>query len=647
MSPEMQPAEPLERPSRTSGAFGQAKTPEQRPDLRTRLRDAALAIVRDPNPILLKELRATLRTPLFIRFLYLAVGAVAIMVLMGSAAVSEGDTAPAEVGRAIFHLFFCTLAVVLTFAAPSQAASAFTLEKETKTWESLLLSGMSPTRVVFGKFVAIYGSILLVVIAVAPVIGVAFLFGGVSPVAVAVGFYWLLGCVAIAVSFGIAVSVRLDSTRASVALTILIFVPLATMWSGMIVALGEVARSEWGTPFDGPIWFGPAFAERTGELDAWLLLLGLPTFFFAMVSWLNLSGAVAGIDAPGVDRSSGLKRWSIFAAFGTVATVVGLTTLMTDADDASAVLIVFGGLALAFVFTTIALVFANEPPLPPRLGAPTNALRKLLYDVLGPGAGPTLRFTFVVLAASIGSMGAISVAMRYARFPMSSEHLPADIGAFLITLGGIAVLSALAATAAFLRSLLRNGAAARLLAVVIFVGVTFASMVGAAVVNPRVIDRLDHYVPPLVALSPIGPVVLAARSLSHVVISEEEIGTGLSACVVYGGLALALWLAVEVRSRKVRGLVDAHRAQLLSRLGPAPKSSGESAPATRPATTPDARSATASASAAADAGPSERDASEAAEEAPREASATEAGEGEPSEGEATASIEGDDRGPPA
>jgi ABC-type transport system involved in multi-copper enzyme maturation permease subunit len=571
VAPERPSLESSERISRSSGAFGQAPLPPGRPDLRTRLRDAALAIVRDPNPILLKELRATLRTPLFIRFLYLATGLIAIVVLMGSAGVSEGDTAPAEVGRAIFHLFFGTLAVVLLFAAPSQAASAFTLEKETKTWESLLLSGMSPTRIVLGKFFAIYASILLVVIAVAPVIGVAFLFGGVSPVAVLVAFYWMLGCVSVAVSFGIALSVRLDSTRASVAATTVIFVPLAMMWSGMIVALGEAARSEWGTPFDGPIWFGPAFSERMDQPDAWAFLLGLPTFFFAMVSWLNLSGAIAGIDAPGVDRSSGLKRWSIFAAVGTAAAVVGISAVMNDADDAGAVVVIFGMVALAFIFSLIALVFANEPPLPPRLGAPTHVVRRFVYDTFGPGAGPTLRFTFVVLAAGIGGMGVLATVLRYARFPTSSDHASADLGTAFLTFGGIAVLCALAATAAWLRSLLRNGAAARLLAVVLFVGLTFGSMVGAAVLNPRVIDRLDHYVPPLVGMSPIGPMVLAARSLGHDTPSSEELSTGFAACAVYAGLALALWLAVEFRARQVRGLVDAHRAQLLARLGPAPK----------------------------------------------------------------------------
>jgi len=78
-----------------------------------------------------------------------------------------------------------------------------------------------------------------------------------------------------------------------------------------------------------------------------------------------------------------------------------------------------------------------------------------------------------------------------------------------------------------------------------------------------------------VGMSPIGPMVLAGRSLGHDMPSTEELSTGLAACAVYAGLALALWLAVEVRARQVRKLVDAHRAQLLARLGPAPKSAAE------------------------------------------------------------------------
>jgi hypothetical protein len=584
---------------RTSGAFGQATPPP--PDLRTRIKDAALALVRDPNPILLKELRATLRTPLFVRFLYLCTGLVAIVVLMGSATFSGTNTAPAEVGRAIFHLFFGTLALVLVFAAPSQAASAFTLEKETKTWESLLLSGMSPTRIVLGKFFAVYGSILLVVIAVAPVIGVGFLFGGVSPLAVLVGFGWLLGALAVAVSFGIAVSVRMESTRSSVSATTVIFIPLALMWSAAVVALGEPARSAWGTPFDGPIWFGPAFAERYDALDAWLLLIVLPGYFFSMLTWLNLAGSIAGVNAPGVDRSTGLKLWAIYAVTGTAIAVTGAASMLTTAEDMGEGGIVFGTFALAMIFPVVALVFANEPPLPPRVGTPRGIVGNLLWDTVGPGAGPTLRFTLLVLAAGMAGLCGGPVILRHALYPVSPDNEIADLGALVLLAGGVSVFAALAATAAWLRSILRNGAAARMLSTVLFIAMVFGSMVVASVLDPRAMDRLDNDVNPIIGLSPVGPFVVALRFVDGSPPDDAELATAAVACLVYGLLALALWLLVEVRARQVAALVEDHRAKLLVRLGPvAPRApGGRAAIATTIAASesPAAKASTASASA--------------------------------------------------
>ena len=56
-------------------------------------------LVRDPNPILVKELRSTFRTKLFIRFLYLSTGLVGIIVLSGGAGTAAGSLPPAEVGQ--------------------------------------------------------------------------------------------------------------------------------------------------------------------------------------------------------------------------------------------------------------------------------------------------------------------------------------------------------------------------------------------------------------------------------------------------------------------------------------------------------------------------------------------------------------------
>ena len=64
-------------------AEGLANAPAAPPPLGQRIREALARPLRDPSPILLKELRATLRTPAFVRFLYLATGLVAIVVMAG------------------------------------------------------------------------------------------------------------------------------------------------------------------------------------------------------------------------------------------------------------------------------------------------------------------------------------------------------------------------------------------------------------------------------------------------------------------------------------------------------------------------------------------------------------------------------------
>ena len=136
-----------------------ASPPLPPPSLRARLEALVLAPLRDPNPILLKELRATFRTALFIRFLYLLTGVVAVTVLLGGAMIGEGNTAPAEVGSALFHIFFGMVLLVLCLVAPSYAATAITTERETRTYESLVLSGMGAWEIVWGKFLAYFDAI--------------------------------------------------------------------------------------------------------------------------------------------------------------------------------------------------------------------------------------------------------------------------------------------------------------------------------------------------------------------------------------------------------------------------------------------------------------------------------------------------------
>jgi ABC-type transport system involved in multi-copper enzyme maturation permease subunit len=526
------------------------------PTLLQRVRDALLAPLRDPNPILLKELRATFRTALFIRFLYLLTGIVAISVLLGGAMIGEGSAAPADVGRALFQLFFGLVLFVLCLVAPSYAATAVTTERETRTYESLILSGMGAWRIVWGKFLAYYGSIVLVVVAIAPVIGVAFLFGGVSPGAVLTAFFWLLVILATAVAWGLAVSARLDSTRISIVLSTVLFVPVAMMTTGFVTALGEEARRSWGTPFDGPFWFAEAFPQRIDTWDGWGALVLLPGFVLGATIWFFLASSVAGLRHPGEDRSTPLKVWAAFVAPASVAAAAVPIAMVAPAMPATTHMGIFlsgvGGLLGVF----IGLVFANEPPLPPRARTRPTLLRRLL-SVIGPGAAGTTRFALVAAATPPLGVATLAVVARHvAAFgtPVGDEG---DNALFVMGVGNAAVAGATTVLAIALRLWSRNGVVARLLAIVTLTTAVLVPVLLSLMIEPNVFDY-GNRLPPFMAISPIGPMWASVLLVDRA--SLQTVAPAYLGIVMYAFAAFVGWAAIELYVLRVRSREEKRRA---------------------------------------------------------------------------------------
>lgn len=525
----------------------------------TAIRERALAVVRDPNPILVKELRATFRSNLFIRFLYLATGCLGLVVLSGGAAIASASLPPAEVGQLVFQMFFGLSLLVILLIAPAQAATAFTSEKEQRTWESLVLSGMDPWRMVRGKFWACYASMFLVLISFAPVVGIAFLFGGISPWHVVWGYVWLLMWLAVAVAFGIAVSARLSSTRISILLVTLVFFPTTFVLACVIWAAGEGASSAWGVSMSGPFWFTEALSARLFELDTFGLLVALPAFVFGSAVWFFLATAVAGVRPAAEDRSTPLKTWATVNAGGLIATMFGIMMLFTDASDAAEagiVLVTMLGSMLLFY----SMLFMNEPPLPPRLvelrRPQMNPLRRSLL-VLGPGAAPTLRFAFVLLiCASLGFSLAAGLG-RHLVGSFADGHL-ADAGLIILAVGHIAILAFVASFGTWLRIVLRSGIAARVLAFAAICAMAIVPFLFALIIDPDSLDRLDDEIPLMVTFSPLLPTILAVN------VADGELSPFSSAMVmvtvvVYGCLAAFFWVLVEARCAKVKRIAEEQR----------------------------------------------------------------------------------------
>lgn len=508
----------------------------------------------DPNPILLKELRSVFRTPLFIRFLYLCTAGVAVLVMMVGG-VASSEMPPAEAGQVVFHLFFGVALAVLCLVAPAYSATSLTSEREQGTYESLILSGMDPAKIVQGKFLASFAMFTLVLVALSPVVGIAFLFGGVSPLEVVFAFIGLEMVLACAVAFGLVLSARLRSTRIAILLAAMLFVPASMFSVGVMSAFGQVAQRAWSLNMNGPFWFTEALANRFFELDTFLLVGVLPIFLTAMFVWLCLASAIAGVRPPAEDRSTPFKLWASVAMIGQAIIVGGIMYLIpaSDASEAGAAFqIGMGGTAFF-----IALLFANEPPLAPRIWELRQQERGpigKIWGVVGPGAAPTLRAAaaIIVLGAMLGTLATLTGTVWG-----SAGTFVADdywLGVVLIGIGNAVVCLFALAFAMWLRVILRSGVAARTLTLVVFMALTILPLLGVVIVATRGFSGSD--VPALMLISPIAHMLVGVNFI-------DKMGRGAGQLVVplvfYGLGALAFWALVEARVRTVRATVEETR----------------------------------------------------------------------------------------
>ncbi len=540
-------------------------------------------LTEDPNPILVKELRTILRTPLFVRFLYLSTGLVALLVVGIGGGAASGSQPPAEVGQVLFQVFFSVALAILCLVAPAHAATSLTNERETGTYESLVLTGMDPARIVWGKFLASYAVFALVLVAFSPVVGIAFLFGGTSPWHVLWGFYGLLLALGPAVALGVALSARLRSTRVSILFALMTFVPAASFGTGILTAFGEVSRREWSTSMEGPFWFTEALASRFFEPDTFLLLGLLPLYLCGMTVWFLLASAIAGVRPAAEDRSTPFKLWALAFVAGMIVIVFGVVTLFDRGDipEASVGITGFTGLALL----QLATLFTNEPPLPPRqweLRQEHRGRLAKLAGLFGPGAAPTARFgALVVLLATFGPAVGAGLARHFA-FPSHDDHGYADAALLTLACGYAAVGLFLLMFGAWLRIVLRSGVASRVVALSTLAGLGILPFLSAVLIDPSSLQDMDDHMPLLVRLTPISPIIT-----SVLIVNDEQITRALEVLVpvaFYGLLALFFWTLVEARVRGVRKLVSEQRAARERRA----EEAARSRPSFMPPDTPEA-----------------------------------------------------------
>jgi ABC-type transport system involved in multi-copper enzyme maturation permease subunit len=178
------------------------------------------------NPVFVKELRVALRHGR--SFIVLAVYVVALAAVIAVvypryrvvftypssvpaiSFSSQTEITAALVGRGIFNAFTRAQFILVLLLVPTLTAPALTSEKEKRTLETLLVSGLTPYEIVLGKFYYSLFHVSLLIIASVPLTAVSFMLGGVSPMELATAY---------GLTFALAVGLTLVSLVVSAAVS--------------------------------------------------------------------------------------------------------------------------------------------------------------------------------------------------------------------------------------------------------------------------------------------------------------------------------------------------------------------------------------------------------------------------------------------
>jgi ABC-type transport system involved in multi-copper enzyme maturation permease subunit len=374
---------------------------------------------KDPNPIWIRELRQAtrlVRTPII-----LCVLAILVTLSMASlGGIVSLDASPATTGFVLFQVFFSVAYFVVTLVGPAVAANSIASEREGRTWEAVVLTGLPPALIARGKFMAAYTSIGMYIVMLAPVGALPFLFGGVTALETVAAFALLFLIAGLAVAFGLAMSSKMNSLRAAIVVTLLLaFIASLGVYLSLGLGLSYLAHEEWSGIAEGPpVWLPTAYARAPFDLRYVVYLIALPIALVALPAWFLYEATIANLTSITDDHSTGLKRWYV-VTLPVLAIVAGVPMAAVSTSDRAEALVA-GGSAL-FVFMMLAAYLFAGDPLGPSRRVRMHWDRRgagKLKRLFGPGI---IRASWIQLAASGVALAGLGIAGVLATLGSASE----------------------------------------------------------------------------------------------------------------------------------------------------------------------------------------------------------------------------------
>lgn len=368
----------------------------------------------NPNPIWIRELRQSARlgrTPIIL----MTVTALVALLMSAIGGIMSVTASPATTGITLFHVFFSVAFFVVTLVGPALAANSVASEREGRTWEAVILTGLPPKTIARGKFLSAFTAISMYIVMMAPVGALSFLFGGVTALEVVVAFFFLFLFALLSVAFGLAISSALASGRAAIALTLLIaFFLTLSAYFGFGVGLSVVAHEAWPAVLEGPpVWLPTAYERAPFSIAYFTFLVLMPIAGVIIPAWFFYEVTVANLTSLTDDRATGLKRWfAIMAPLLTAAAVIPSVTVPASTPAPAFII----AMCVMLVFLVFALFVFQGDSIGPSRRVLVHWERRnasWLTRFFGPGLLKTMTLIFVMGAASLLVIGAAGVLVSY------------------------------------------------------------------------------------------------------------------------------------------------------------------------------------------------------------------------------------------
>jgi ABC-type transport system involved in multi-copper enzyme maturation permease subunit len=192
-----------------------------------------------------------------------------LMALFEGGRVDRNDLA--RFAESFFYTFLGAQYAVVLLVTPAYTAGAIAEERQARTLESLLATGLSSTELVLGKLASRVVHLVLLLLTGLPVLSLLQLVGGVDPRLLAIGFANTLGMMLGMSALGILVSVNMHKPRQAMAVSY----------------AAAIAYQLFAVTFCSPAFLSP------GDMPDLPPVLVVIVFFHGMLATICVAGAVS------------------------------------------------------------------------------------------------------------------------------------------------------------------------------------------------------------------------------------------------------------------------------------------------------------------------------------------------------------------